>query len=622
MDKLRRAIFGDPIPRREQAGQRLSKCKALATFSSDALSSVAYATEEIVNVLMIAGPSALGALLHVSWLIIVLMLIVGMSYRQAIAAYPRGGGAYSVSRENLGVKLSLVAASALMIDYILTVAVSISAGIRAVTSAFPSLMPESVALAVLAVMLMAWLNLRGTRESANILIWPTYLFIGFILLLILTGFIHVMIVGVTPIDYSHHTHIIASTSGGVSLILFLRAFSSGCSAMTGIEAVSNGVSAFAKPSAKNAMATLSILVGLLACLFLGISLLALYWQVQPLPNQSILSQLGHALFGNSIVYYGLQMTTCLILLVAANTSFAGFPLLASLIAEDDYLPRQLKNIGDRLAFSNGIILLALLAIALIIAFHASTHALIPLYAIGVFIAFTLCQAGLVRVWLRRRGHRWWLKALFNALGCLCTGIAVIVITESKFFEGAWLIFLAIPALLFIFHHIHQHYQTADQELLSSIDDELIQSAHVTHQAKVIVPVSKVHKGTLAALDFARCLSDDVTAIAIDTQTEKTQQLKATWAALNIPEKLVVLASPYQSVTLPLLRRIQRMDTCQPERGLTTIVVPKVLPRKWWHLMLHNHRLFLLRIGLAAMSRANNNPKAKTRVFVEVPYQLN
>lgn len=614
-NKWTRFIFGSPLSRDDQVSERLPKFKALAILSSDALSSVAYATEEILGALMVAGAAALGYVVHVSIFIVILIVIVGVSYRQAIAAYPKGGGAYTVARENLGTVFGLVAAGSLMIDYVLTVAVSVSAGIYAITSAFPHLAPHAVLLSVLAVIIVMWMNLRGVREAATAFTWPTYLFIGMVFLLLIVGGYRYFTGTIHPIVYPASEAVPATTSA-LTMLLLLRAFSSGCSAMTGIEVISNGVTTFKEPAPSNAMITLLYLVGLLIVMFLGLSTLALALHVHPLMDNSVLSQIGQALLGHSVFYYLLQFATCLILLLAANSSFAGFPLLASIISSHSYLPRQLQDVGDRLAFSNGIILLGVLAIILIVMFDARTDLLIPLYSIGVFVAFTLCQAGLVKVWWRRRVRYWWAKASINAIGCVATAVASIVIAESKFTEGAWIFFVALPLLMWMFYSINKHYRLSDKELAMSI--AYVPEEITALRPKVAVPVSMIHKGTLAALELAHRLSDDVTAIAINTNPARTQKLRDDWERLKLPYKLVVLDSPYQSMLEPLLTRIRRMDITEPERGLTTVVVTRAMPSKWWHFLLHNHRVLLLRLGLAIIGREN---KGSMRVIIEIPYQL-
>lgn len=615
---MRRWLIGQPIARAQAIVQRVSVFQGLAIFSSDALSSVAYATEEMLSVLIAAGVSALAFSVPIALAIGILIIIVGASYRQAIEAYPNGGGAYGVARENLGKWASLVAAGALMIDYILTVAVSTTAGIRAMTSAFPSLLPHTLFFCILVVILLAWLNIRGLRETANILTLPTYLFILFVILLVVVGFGEHAFFGLKPLQYVPTVNDKTVTQS-LSVLLILRAFSSGCSAMTGIEAVANGVEAFREPSAKNARKALLYLVILLFVMFLGISGLAKILQVQPLVDQSVLSQIGHAIFADSWLYYGLQISTCLILLLAANTSFAGFPILVSMISRDGYLPKQLQNIGDRLAFSNGIILLAVLAIILMVVFNADTHQLIPLYSVGVFLAFTLCQGGLIRVWWRERSEGWRRKLTVNLIGCITTAVATLVIIDSKFSEGAWLVLVAMPLLLFLFQKIGTHYKRVSYLLTESLRNTALNWENVRSDVPVVVPVSKLHKGTVAALQFAHQLSSNVVAIAIETNGSEIRNLERDWALYQIPAKLMVLASPYQSTIQPLVRRILRMDHCITGEQLTTVVLPKAMPRKWWHYLLHNKKTFLLRWALTNLTQREF--PGSTRVIVEVPYHL-
>ncbi|MCF6766879.1 APC family permease [Thiotrichales bacterium 19S11-10] len=621
--KIARLLFGNPIPKSQADEEKLSKLKALPILASDALSSVAYATGEILTVLIAAGAAALVFSWQISIFIALLILVVGISYKQAIDAYPEGGGAYVVARENFGPKIGLIAAGALMIDYVLTVAVSISAGILAVTSAFPELGDHAVLFSLIAILIITWINLRGVRESASIFMLPTYLFVFMVLLLVSIGIFY-MITG-TIHEFSYHAHdveAIEQASKALTITLILRAFSSGCSAMTGIEAVSNSVAAFKPNRAKNAAATLIILITLLVIMFIGIAYLALKLKVEPMASESVLSQLGHHIFGDGIGYYLLQASTMLILLLAANTSFTGFPNLASIISRDGYLPRQLQNIGDRLAFSNGIIILAVLASVLIIHYRADTSALIPLYAFGVFLAFTLCQAGLVKVWFERRKRvgLWWFKALINAFGCVCTSIALLVIVESKFTQGAWIVIVAMPILFYMFIKIKNHYDQVESELSLSTDEELLRTAlSNSEKPKVVIPLSRLHKGTIAALNFARSISDDITPVTVNVNQEDTDKLLASWKALKMPEELVILKSRYQSTIRPLLRIIHKTDMRNPEKGLTTIVLPSAQTNRFWQSLLHNQKTALLKLALTSISRSEH--VGETRVIVDVPYQL-
>ncbi|MDC0534420.1 APC family permease [Francisellaceae bacterium] len=620
--KILRKLIGNPIPASEAGHQKIRKIKALAVFSSDALSSVAYATGEILTVLILAGTAALSYSIHISIFICILIVIVGISYKQAIKAYPGGGGAYVVSKENFGLKIGTVAAVALMIDYILTVAVSVSAGVLAMTSAFPELQEFAVIISIFFVIVMMWLNVRGAQESATYFTFPTYAFILMMFVMIGIGVYKHLTTGLPPVSYSEQADLIKPIGSVLTLTLILRAFSSGCSAMTGIEAISNGVTAFKAPAAKNASTTLTALMIILIILFMGTSYLASQLEIQPLLDQSALSQIGHSILGDGLWYYFLQTVTCLILLVAANTSFAGFPLLLSMVSKDGLLPRQFQSIGDRLAFTNGIIFLAIISSLLIFIFDADTSALIPLYSLGVFVAFTLCQAGLVKVWYQRRRNSrfWWFKAVVNGFGCCCTLVAVGVIIESKFFEGAWLIIVAAPLIYFALYKIKQHYDASDKELAISADEGLMETA-LRHKcdAKVILPVSKLHKGTIAALEFARNLSSDVTPVAVNISYDKTERLQQLWDSLNFKEKLVIVDSQYQSVIRPVVKMIRKVDLREPEKGLAIIVLPKANTTKWWHFALHNQKTALLKMAVNTMSRQEY--KGQTRIIVEVPYQL-
>lgn len=615
-------LFGKPMASEDIEGQKLPKLKALPVFSSDALSSVAYATEEILSVLVLGGIGILGLSLPIASAICILIGILAVSYWQTIYAYPNGGGAFTVASENLGYATGLIAAAALLIDYVLTVAVSVTAGIRAIVSAFPHLYHHSVALSLLTVAIIALMNLRGVQESATAFAFPTYVFI--ILVLALIGFggyeialhklgdIHPLVDTASRVTSLHD----AFTS--VSILLILRAFSAGCTAMTGIECVANGVPAFEKPEPRNAAQTLLILAALLGVMFFGVTYMANHLMIVPLQKESVLSQIAHKVFGSGFLYYALQIATMLILLLAANTAFAGFPRLVSILAEKKYLPKQLTSLGDRLSFSNGIVLLAVLSGFLITLFHGVTHALIPLYAVGVFTAFSLSQLGMVVHWFKRQSKNWIIKALINGAGFISTTIALLVIIDSKFLEGAWLVLICIPILLAIFYKIHRHYIVADHELTMTADQANAYLDKISGIVpKVLLPVSRIHHGTLTALNFAQGVSDDVTAVAVAIDPEKMETLAREWKKLNIRVPLVILDSPYRSAVVPLKKFIRQQDQRDPERGLCMLVFPQAIPTKWWHDMLHNQRSLLLKASLMF----NRKHKGGTRIFVDVPYQL-
>ncbi|CAM4387516.1 MAG: Potassium transporter KimA [Legionellaceae bacterium] len=614
-------LFGKPLANKVQAEQRLNKFKALPILSSDALSSVAYGTEEILHVLIIAGLAALNFSLPIAIAISCLLLILGASYWQTIHAYPNGGGAFTVAWENLGLAPGLIAASALLLDYLLTVAVSISAGIRAVTSAFPALMPIAEILCILAIVVITWINLRGAKESATVFAFPTYIFIGLLLFLIGNGLYQIHQGLLTPNLLSHREispGLIKNTFDTFSLLLILRAFSAGCSALTGIECVANSVPVFQSPEVKNAKQTLLMMILLLMLMFLGITYLANYLKVIPLEEETVLSQISRTVFNTGFVYYCIQIATALILFLAANTAFTGFPRLASLLSENKFLPKQLTALGDRLSFSNGIILLAVLSSLLIIIFHANTHALIPLYSVGVFLAFSLSQLGMVKRWLKRRDKGWQWKTAINSLGFITTAIALCVIIESKFQEGAWAIVILIPIICSVFLKIRYHYKYVEKELEVTLD-EAKAYLHRLEQVypKVILPVSKMHRGTLAALEFARSVSPDVTAVLINHKQEETDKVQKIWKDLAPKIPLIILESPYRSTILPLKRFIQEQDRRDPELGLCMLVLPEAIPYRWWHYFLHNQRATLLKASLYY----NRRHKGNTRIFVDVPYQL-
>jgi amino acid transporter len=614
---LRTLLLGSPLPTAEEVHQRLTRIQALAVFSSDALSSVAYATEEILLVLIAAGPVALGVSLPIALGIAGLLVVVASSYYQTIHGYPSGGGAYIVAYDNLGVWPGLTAAAALLIDYVLTVAVSVTAGIAAITSAFPALIPVRVWLCLLAIALITWANLRGVRESGTLFAIPTYGFVLLVLGLVVVGLVRL----VTGSLHAVPPPVAEAAEGGVqalSLFLVLRAFASGCTALTGVEAISNGIPAFRKPEADNAGKTLIAMAALLATMFLGITVLARSLGVVPEEHETVVSQIGRQILGGGPVYIVLQAATALILVLAANTSFADFPRLSAILARDRYLPRQLTNLGDRLVFANGVIVLAVLASMLIIVFGGRTHGLIPLYAVGVFLSFTLSQAGMVRHWRRVRGRGWRWKAAVNGLGAGATGIVLLVIVATKFLHGAWIVILLIPTFVWVFHVVWHHYvSVAEQLSLEGLEPEAWTglSTHARH--KVVVPVSGTHRGTLVALRFARTMSKDVTAVVVDVEPQVTARVREKWPTWGHDISLVVLESPYRSTVRPLLAFLDAADRRDPERGSAVVVLPEFVPARWWHHLLHNQTAFLIKTVLTY----RRGRMGKSRVIIDVPYYL-
>lgn len=594
---VRRFLFGAPLASSMAGEERLSKLKALAIFSSDALSSSAYATEEILLALLLAGSAALVVGLPISIAITVLLVVVVASYRETIKAYPHGGGTYSVARENLGRWPGLIAASALLTDYVLTVAVSISAGALAIISAMPSLAPYRVEMAVVAVGVMAAGNLRGLREAGTIFAIPTYLFMLAFAGMILTGLFR-LATGHEGADFAHSAPPREQVGALQSLTLFLvlRAFSSGSAALTGVEAIANGVQAFKAPEAKNASATLVVMAAVLASFFIGATFLAVRFGIVPSEHESVISQIGRASFGGqNAAYYFLQGTTALILVLAANTAFNGFPMLASILAKDEFLPRQFAFRGDRLAYSNGILVLSAVALGLLIWFRADTHQLIPLYAIGVFLAFTLSQYGMVLRWRRLREQGWMLSASINGLGAAMTGVAAVVIAATKFTSGAWLVLILIPSLVVVLHFINRHYGSARAQLQLDEGPLRLRLA-LTSDRPVVVPVSELNFATARAVHYARGLSTNVTALHVVTEEgEDTTAIEEEWQERYPDTPLIILESPYRSFQAPFMAYIDALTI--PQDVPLTIVLPEFVPARWWQRFLHNRTANRLRDAL-------------------------
>jgi amino acid transporter len=585
---LKRVLVGKPIPTALAHHERLSRVTGLAVFASDALSSTAYATEEILLILVLAGSGALPISLPIGLAIAALIILVITSYRQTITAYPAGGGAYVVSRENLGRYPSLVAGAALLTDYVLTVAVSVAAGVAALTSAVPPLYPYRVALGVLGVALIAVGNLRGVRESGLLFALPAYLFVGAYALLLGTGswqwtqgtLSHLGPVTPVPAEQS------------LTLFLALRAFASGCAALTGIEAVTDGVAAFQAPETKNARSVLATLGLLLVVLFLGITLLANASGVVPREGETVNSQLARGIFGLTVPYYLVQAVTTLILVIAANTAFADFPRVASFLARDRFLPRQFANRGDRLALSNGIIILAVVGALLLVVFQGSTHALIPLYAVGVFASFTLSQASMVLHWRRTRPAWWAARAVLNGVGAMVTGVVMLIIAATKFTHGAWIVTVLIPSMIFVFVAIRRHYDDVARQL--SVEGMRPRRRVAGHT--VLVLVGDVHRGTVPALEYAQALSPTARGVYVEVDPERTRRFEERWATWGSGLPLVVLRSPYRSVAGPLLDYLDHLQKQIPDH-LITIILPEFVPARWWQHLLHNQTALVIKAAL-------------------------
>lgn len=589
---LRRLLIGSPLATAQLKHERLSKVKALAVFASDALSSTAYATEEMLLVLILAGSSVV----HLAWplalSIATLLATVAFSYYQTVHAYPKGGGAYTVAHDNLGQLPGLVAAAALLTDYVLTVAVSISAGVAAVTSAFPALYPYRVGIGVALVAIITILNLRGVRESGTIFSIPTYFFVGMTLTMIGVGMGRWIMAGMPP---AQPPRVEYPATQALTLFLLLRAFSSGCAALTGVEAISNGIPAFKPPESENAGKTLITMAALLITMFLGITFLSLHFGVVPdeYTHETVISQLGRVAFGSgTILYYLFQTATMLILVLAANTAFADFPRLSSILARDRYMPNQFALLGDRLVFSNGILALALASSALLVIFDGKTTRLIPLYAVGVFLSFTLSQSGMFVRWLRQRGPYWAVKAAINGIGALATAVVLTVFMITKFIYGAWIVALWIPLCVSFFLVINRHYW----DVAAQLSLEAFGSSPPVRRHRVIVPIAGVHRAVIAALNYARSISDDVTAVYVETDPNQTPKIRRKWEEWGDGIPLVVLPSPYRSIVGPLVEYVDRIDDRRRRDQVVTIVLPQFVPAKWWHHLLHNQTAWLIHLA--------------------------
>ncbi len=598
----KRIIVGRPLATAAEKHERLGKITGLAVFSSDAVSSVAYGPEEVLVALVTAGTAALWWSVPVGVGISILVAIVAGSYWQTIHAYPSGGGSYIVASDNLGTLPGLVAGAALLTDYVLTVSVSVASGIAALTSAFPTLHPWHVGICVLSVAAIALANLRGLRESGRLFAVPTYWFIGSVLLLILTGLYRVIAGTVRPLPTEE-----ISATHALGLFLIMRAFSGGCATLTGTEAVSNGIPAFRPPEARNAGVVMIWMAAILSSTSLGITYLARVYNVTPKEAETVASILARSIFGENLLYYNIQFATMLILLVAANTSFADFPRLSSIMARDGFMPRQLANRGDRLVFSNGVLILAGLSILLLLIFNGDVHALIPLYAIGVFLSFTLSQAGMVRHWLTLKDeHPKPHHIILNAVGAVTTGIVTVVIAVSKFMLGAWIVVVLIPIIVLGLLKIRRHYEEVAKELT-------LEGARRPRIGKnsVVVLVAGIHRGTVEALEYARSISPNVTALTVDLDPTQTAKLRLKWAEWEPDIPLVVLESPYRSIVRPLLGYIDRMER-QGEGRYLTVVIPEFVPSRWWQHFLHNQTALLIKAAL--LFRPG-------KVSVSVPYHL-
>lgn len=615
MAQWKRWLIGAPLSTDRAHEQKLTSTKALAIFASDALSSNAYATEEILLVLVGAGVATVsGSIpLWIAAAIIALLALLVTSYRQTIARYPAGGGAYNVAKDNLGATAGLVAGASLLVDYVLTVAVSVAAGVYAIVSAAPALLPYRVELGVVAVAVVTVLNLRGVRESGTVFAVPPYLFVAGILSLVAYGLGSLLLTGRPPHPdevVSANAAVEAARAEPLTWFLILKAFSSGSTALTGVEAVANGVPSFRAPAADNARATLLRLGVLASLMFGGLTLLAQQLHVVPdeAGGRSVLSLINAAVFGSgSPMFWYIQIATMTILILAANTAFSAFPLLASLMARDGYLPRQFNNVGDRLVYSNGIVILAAAAAVLLVVFGGVVTNLIPLYAIGVFTSFTLSQSGMVKRWLVRREPGWRLGLLVSGAGGILSFVVLVVFAVTKFAGGAWVVLILMPLLVFTLAGIRRHYESTAEQLSLATGRLPV----MLRRNQVIVPVGTLHRGVFRALDYARTLSPDVKAVYAEVNPEATDKLRRKWEQFGLGVELEVLPSPYRSTTRPLFDYIRDHDTGRRDEVIT-VVIPEFLPAHWWQGILHNQTALALKGAL--LFRRNT-------IVVSVPFHL-
>jgi len=606
---IREFVIGKPLATKDAIHQRLSIPKALAVFSSDALSSTAYATEAILLVLVGASMAAFSISIGIALAIAALMLIVSFSYYQTIHAYPNGGGAYIVAKDNLGMWPGLIAAGALLIDYVLTVAVSVSAGTAALVSAFPDLAHLRVDIALVLVAFITIINLRGVRESGTFFSIPTYAFIVGVLGMLVIGVVNVVTGNLPP--PAHTLEEASQAISSLGLLLILRGFSAGCTALTGIEAISNGIPAFKKPESDNAGKTLIVMVTILCTMFIGITFLANQYPVHVSDaevHQTVLSQLARHIFGDdTILFYYMQFATLFILSLAANTAYADFPRLASLISKDRYLPRQLTNLGDRLVFSNGIFLLAVLAGILIILFDANEHHLLPLYAIGVFLCFTLSQSGMVIHWLKERhlpafkpSPKWYLHVGINGFGAVCTFIVLLILLVTRFREGGWIVVVAIPLLVAMFRGIHRHYENVAAALtLDGIKPFPLNAKTYDNNdyLPVVVLVNSLNRASLQAIEYAIRISDNVRVCSIEVDPAETERLNQRWEQWKIDLPLDVVQSPYREIGIPLIAYLHERDATNTDDIPTVVVMPEFVVNRWWERYLHNQSSIAIRAAL-------------------------
>ncbi len=609
LSKLKDILIGPALPTRVLGHKQLNKVRALAAFSPDALASIAYANQEIYLGLIAAGSMGLSYAWPIGLVITGVLALVAVSYYQTINGYPSGGGSYIVARANLGVVPGLVAAAALMIDYVLNAAVSLTAGVAAIASAFPNLWPYRAALALGLLLVITLVNLRGIQEAGTFMAVPVYLFLGTYLSMLAFGLVRLIIEGPTPIILPA-----SSAIEPLTLILILHAFSTGSTALTGVEAISNGVPAFKPPNSKNASRTLIVMAMLMGTLFIGSIGLTQFLGVVAGPQETILSALARRLLGSGSLYLIIQFSTLLILAVAANTSFMDFPRVSAILAKDGFLPRQMTSLGDRLVFTNGILFLSLSTGILILIFHGDTHALVPLFAIGAFLAFTLSQSGMVAHWIREQGKAWGIKAFANGVGAMATAATLLVVIFSKFLEGAWITVLLIPLIVGFFLRVFEHYKIVGKELSLK---GLPPSLKPVETTRVVIPISGIHRGMVEAVNFARSISRNVTAVYVELEPGAGEKTRLEWEAWWPDVPFVVVPSPYRSIVGPLLQFLDETDTQNNDGQLAAVVLPEFIPGKWWQTLLHNQTAWLIKTTLLYRRRT----MGRERIVIDVPFHL-
>lgn len=609
LDQIKRALIGPPLATSQQADKRLNKVRALAAFSPDALSSIAYANQEIYLGLMVAGAAGLSNAWPIGITITVVLIIVAFSYFQTIHGYPSGGGSYIVARENLGTVPGLVAAAALMVDYMLNAAVSLTAGVAALASAFPALWNYRVEASLLLLLVITIINLRGLQETGTVMSIPVYLFLGTYFPLMIYGAFRLWQGGVVNLE-----SVAPVASEPLTMFIVLRAFASGCTALTGIEAISNGVPVFKPPEARNAGRTLIGMTLLMSLLFLGSNGLIQGLGVVAVSDETILSALARKILGDGTLYVLIQASTLLILTVAANTSFAGFPRITALLAKDGFLPRQLTGLGDRLVFVNGIILLAFATAVLIVVFGGDSHALVPLFAVSAFLAFTISQFGMVVHWRRERGNNWRFKLTTNLIGSVVTCMVFMVVGVSQFLNGAWISIFVIPLLVYWFFQIRSHYRDVSKQLsLRGLPPDIKPFPPM----RCVIPISGVHRGMVDAIRFAQSISKDVTVVYVNLEPGREVTLAKDWKEWWPDIPLVILPSPYRSVITPLLEYLDEIDRVRNDGRQAVVILPEFVPAKWWHTLLHNQTSFVLKNELLYHRRQFGYQ----RVIIDVPFHL-